>query len=154
MNSTYGQRFSVTSLQLWRWAFADQVERMRIMADLDGLPFSLEYDICELLYLSPFARRKNWWCDGVVDIAVNRVDRTSFQISGAAWNPGERMEFQLEYNFGKERDVSPIQIAFQFGRTDRNGRIQKYPPRRIDQRSTTHSDQKWVIDMTISPPER
>lgn len=137
------------SRKLWEWAFADPPERLQILEDPKGLSFTLEFHLSGLLHLSPFARSQGWWCDGVVDLAVDRLERTAFCINGAAWNPGKLTSFQLEYHFLKRRDLVPHRVLFRFAEMDHRHQIQKYPPRRVNTSPESLRNRKWAIDIEI-----
>jgi hypothetical protein len=77
------------------------------------------------------AQSGSWWCDGVCDLAIEVLDRTSFRIVGAAiWaedEPYYLAPFEIEFYYPVAQSESPLRTIVRFGVADYLGNIERTP---------------------------
>jgi hypothetical protein len=67
--------------ELWRWAFSPTEARAEIIRPQSELAGAVEWWLCGALEPVPFTRSRGIWCDGVIDLSIERVNRKGFKIN-------------------------------------------------------------------------
>ena len=142
--------------ELWRWAFLPNEERDEITAVTSKLSAAIEYHLCNAFHLVEFTRSRGIWCDGVVELQIEKTKRCSFIIVGAAWCPNSLAPFELEFHFDRRRDPLPVRSIVRFGRVNNHKQLQSYGQKSaakiVATRPTTIQDWAIAVEMTPSGP--
>jgi hypothetical protein len=130
--------------------------RREIVAAQSDLAVCIEFYLCGVFRLVPVAQSHGWWCDGVIELSIEKLNRTSFLIAGAAYcensAAGFLAPFEIEFHFAKRRDPGPARIIVRFGELDHHGSIrttQENPTVIAASRPT--QDRDWVIAVELTP---
>lgn len=136
--------------QLWTWAFLPNDGARAEMLEDPSLSTLIEFYMCGLFWGLPAARSgsKGWWCDGIVDLEVEKLARTTFRIAGVAYYPYLLAPFEMDFHFSRRRDLKPICIIFRFGELTFHGSIrvhENYNRRDCILRNRPTRDCDWFI---------
>ncbi|MDB5334389.1 MAG: hypothetical protein JWN70_8 [Planctomycetaceae bacterium] len=144
--------------ELWQWAFLDEAARAAVISPQSDLAGSLEYYLCGLFDIIPQTQAKGWWCDGVVDLEIAKLNRTTFRIIGGAYlmqsNSCWIALFELEFYFEMQRGVAPRQVIFRI-RPDLNPNDSQFQWSRVEtlRANRPPRDRDWAIAVTITPDD-
>jgi len=128
--------------ELWRWAFADGLERAKIVGHGSDFLTMLEFYLGGLLCQSPAARKRGWWCDGVLAVEITRRRRHSFRLAGRAYLTATEVgPFEMELYFARRRATAPTRVVLRCGPSGGGERLR--PPR----------DDEWTIAVEFTPED-
>jgi len=138
---------------LWKWKFADQIQRDSIVSD-SKLATLLEFWF-------PFSdiertRLLATWCDGIPLLHVEQMDRTTFVLSGVGYFPHELASFETEWHFQSRRAKDPHTIILRLGNiiheNQQSARHNLHPERTFSSRPTVNSEWMVAVELTESEP--
>lgn len=86
----------------------------------------LEYYLCGAFHLVEFTRYRDIWCDGVVEISIEKLNRCAFRVSAAAYCPQRLAPVEIEFHFAQRRALQPTHSIVRFGKLDAEGEIAWY----------------------------
>lgn len=144
--------------ELWRWAFLKDDARRELLWPRGDLALNIEFYLCGVFRIVPVAQSNGWWCDGVVELSITKLSRTSFRIAGAAYcgnaAPCYLAPFEHEFHFAKRRDPQPARVIVRFGEVNANGsiRLRKHHKNAAliaTNRPTQERD--WAIAVELTP---
>lgn len=144
------------SAELWRWAFSDAAARDEMISQQKQFAGDLEFYICGLLDIIPQAQAPGLWCDGVIDLEITKLNRTTFRIIGAAYltrnNACWLAAFELEFYFEKRRDGVAQKLIFRIHPVCAPNDSQHRHDRRTELLANRpRQDRDWAIAVTITP---
>ncbi len=142
--------------ELWRWAFESPKAQADITAVRSSLLVALEFYLCGAFHLIDFTRARGIWCDGVIELAISRLDRQAFLLSGVGYFPNELAPFEIEFHFARRRDRQPTRTIIRLGWADSEGEIRwKTKKRNVSGISTSHptSLKDWAVAVEVTPGE-
>jgi hypothetical protein len=144
--------------ELWRWAFLKDDARSELQSPRGDLALNIEFYLCGVFRIVPVAQSNGWWCDGVMELSITKISRTSFRIAGAAYfgnsAPCYLAPFELEFHFAKRRNPEPARVIVRFGELGPNGSIRlcKYPRNAaLIATNRPRQERDWVIAVELTP---
>lgn len=138
---------------LWRWKFAEHVERDFILSDSKfGSMLEFWFPFSEI----EFTRKRGIWCDGVPLLEIKELNRVSFLIAGVGYFPHDFTPFELEFHFNSRRELRSDSIILRFGLLDHNGDLRlighhKHPSHIMTLRPKTNSE--WAVAVELTETE-
>jgi hypothetical protein len=145
------------AIDLWNWAFADAEARREMTVPNGIFAGRIEYYLSSLLDSVPLAKRRGWWCDGVLELSITRHSRVSFRIAGVAYFDEMGVgPFELEFHFAHRRDVQPIRVILRCGFRDEVRQAASHRRSKTGAevaRLRPPRDDEWAIAVEFIPKE-
>jgi len=139
---------------LWNWKFADKRDRDEITCSTSNLLTFIEF------YL-PFdqigyTRKLGIWCDGILQLSIDQLDRCGFLIAGVGYFPNQLAPFELEFHFANRRDLAPQRIILRFAELGHKDEIRWHENEKnaeiiFSQRPSLSKD--WAVAVELTPIE-
>lgn len=139
------------AVDLWQWARllpTAVAERQKIESHLAML---LEFYLCGLFKLIPFTSDRGLWCDGIVNLSLERTNRCSFLLSGAAFCPQAISPFEYELHFAARMDTKAIREVLRFGVFDHVGELRVFQGLNQYQKHWPESLDDWALHVELTP---
>ncbi len=115
----------------------------------------LEFYLCGAFHLIAFTRSRGIWCDGVIELSIEKLNRRAFRIAGAAFGPNELTAFEIEFHYAVRRGRNPLRTIIRFGFAGPDGEIrqpkEKDAPRIVANRP--RRDHEWAVAVELTPLE-
>lgn len=150
--------------ELWKWESLPESDRPSVMGFQSQIANLIEYYLGGVFHHKNSARSSGWWCDGVGELSISKIDKASFlmigvadwAISGHTSSPFYHAPFEIEFHFDTLRASMPTREVIRFGRLGLDGEIERTPissnPWRLTKKRS-RQDQDWAfaIELTNTP---
>jgi hypothetical protein len=141
---------------LWRWAFLSPDAREELAANRSDLSLAIEYYLGGVFQVIDFTRFRGIWCDGVLELCVEKITRCSFMVTGISFSPSLLAPFEIEFHFSRRRDTDPVRTIIRFGDRDTDGEI--YWHRNSANAATIVANRPkrnrdWAVAVELTPQE-
>ena len=143
--------------ELWRWLTASPSERADITAAGAELAMSLEYYLCGVFERVEFTRSREIWCDGIINLSIEQLNRRAFRLTGVAYSPTQLAPLEIEFHFDQRRNTEPNRVVVRFGELDSNGEIRWHAQDRFAGTIVANRprrDRDWAVAVELTDAEK
>lgn len=112
----------------------------------------LEFYLCGAFQLVEFTCSRGIWCDGVVEVSIEKLHRCAFRVAAAAYCPQRLAPVEIEFVFAQRRALEPTHTIVRFGILGADGELVWHKTRHasIIVADRPRSDADWAIAVQLT----